>query len=183
MAGNQRFVTGKLLARDVVAGRHKVASGQHPQVVALACSDSRVSPSLIFDQGVGDVFEIRTAGNVADAVAMGSIEYALVHLPVRVLLILGHEKCGAVEAAAGAKMPSANLQAIVGRIAPVIAKVPGDRESEAFLRQAEEANVRQCAVDLLANSPIVLRETAANNVEIVKAIYSLSTGHVQRLTG
>lgn len=182
MAGNQRFVEGKLLTRDVVGRRSEVLPGQHPQVVVLACSDSRVSPALIFDQGLGDLFEIRTAGNVADPVAMGSIEYALIHLPVRVLLILGHEKCGAVAAAvAGARMPTANLQAVVDKIAPAIAKVPGDPKSEAFLRHAVEANVVQCAVDLLANSSIVLRETAANNVEMVKAVYSLATGQVRRL--
>jgi carbonic anhydrase len=184
MAGNQRFVTGKLRARDVVARRGEVLPGQHPQVVVLACSDSRVSPSLVFDQGLGDIFEIRTAGNVADPVALGSIEYALIHLPVRVLVILGHEKCGAVAAAAsGAKMSTANLQAIVNKIAPAIAKVAGDRKSQGYLRHAEEANVMQCAVDLLANSPVVLRETAANNVEMVKAVYSLETGKVRRLAG
>jgi carbonic anhydrase len=80
-------------------------------------------------------------------------------------------------------MPTENLQAIVDKIAPAIAKVPGDHNTQEFLRKAEEANVIQCATELLANSPIVLRETAANNVEIIKAIYSLTTGQVRRLAG
>jgi len=184
MAGNQRFVAGKPLARDVVARREAVLAAQQPRVVVLGCSDSRVSPSLIFDQGLGDLFEVRVAGNVADALAMGSIEFAVEHLPIRIVVILGHEKCGAVAAAAShEKMPTANLQAVVDKIAPAVARVKGDPKSEAFLRKAEEANVLQAAVDLLANSPIVLRESAANNIEIIKAVYSLTTGQVRRLVG
>lgn len=184
LAGNQRFVAGNPMRRDTVNRRSAVLRGQQPQVVVLSCSDSRTTPSLVFDQGLGDLFEIRTAGNVADALAMGSIEFALEHLPIRVLVILGHERCGSVAAAvSGQKMPTANLQAMVDKIAPAISKVKGDPKTQEFLRAAEEANVLQCAVDLLANSPIVLRETAAKNVEIIKAVYSLQTGQVRRLTG
>lgn len=184
LEGNQRFVAGKLLARDVVARRSAVLAGQQPQAVVLGCSDSRTSPSTVFDQGLGDLFEVRTAGNVADALAMGSIEYALLHLPIRVVVILGHEKCAAVAAAAsGQKMATANMQSIVDKIAPAIAKVQGDRKSQEFLLKAVEANVLHCATDLLANSSIVLRETAASNIEIIKAVYSLNTGQVRRLLG
>jgi carbonic anhydrase len=152
--------------------------------VVLGCSDSRVSPSLIFDQGLGDLMEVRTAGNVADALALGSIEYALIHLPIRIVVVLGHERCGVVAAAAsGDKMPTKNLQALVDKIAPGIAKVKGNPKSPEFLRQAVEANVLRCATDLLADSPIVLRETAASNVQIIKAVYSLTTGQVSRLAG
>lgn len=184
MAGNQRFVAGKLTAHDVVARRAAVQEGDQPPVLVLACSDSRVSPSLIFDQNLGGLYEVRTAGNVADGVALGSIEFALEHLPIRVLVILGHESCEAVATAvSGKKMATLNLQDVANKIAPAIAKVKGDRKSADFLRKAEEANVLQCAVDLLSNSPVVLRETAANNVEVVKAIYSLKTGQVRRLNG
>lgn len=184
LEGNKRFVAGKPLARDVVARRTAVLAGQQPQVVVLGCSDSRISPPVVFDQGLGDIFEVRSAGNVAGVVGMGTIEYALLHMPIRILVILGHEKCGAVKAAAsGQKMPTENLQAVIDKIAPAIAKVPGDHKTQAFLRKAEEANVVQCAADLLANSSIILRETAANNVEIIKAIYSLTTGQVRRLEG
>jgi len=113
---------------------------------------------------------------------MGSIEFALLHLPIRVVVILGHDKCGAVAAAAsGQKMPTANLQSIVDKIAPAISMRQGDHKSQEFLRKAVEANVLQCATDLLASSSIVLRESAASNVEIIKAIYSLTTGEVRRL--
>jgi carbonic anhydrase len=184
MEGNQRFVAGKLMAHDVVARRSAVAAGQQPQVVVLACADSRVAPELIFDQGLGDIFDIRTAGNVADPLGIGAIEFALERLPVRVLLIIGHENCAAVTAAvSGDKMPTANLQAVVDKIAPAIAKVKGDPKTPEFLHRAVEANVIHCAVDLLAASPIILRETAAQNVEVIKAVYSLTTGEVRRLAG
>jgi carbonic anhydrase len=184
MAGNQRFVAGKLLTRDVVARRNAVAGGQQPQAVVLACADSRVAPELIFDQGLGDMFDIRTAGNVADPLAIGAIEFALERLPVRVLLIIGHENCAAVTTAvSGERMPTANLQAVVDKITPALAKVKGDRKTPEFLHQAVEANVRQCAVDLLADSPIILRESAAKNVEVIKAVYDMATGHVRRLAG
>ena len=182
LEGNQRFVAGKPLVRDLIARRNAVLSGQQPQVVVLGCSDSRISPMEIFDQDLGDLFEVRTIGNVVDAVGMGSIEYALVHLPVRVLVVLGHERCGIVKAAAsGDKMPTPSLQATVDKISPALAKMQGDRKSPEFLRKAETANVVQCSADLLANSPIVLRETAASNVQIIKAMYSLKTGKVTRL--
>jgi len=182
LEGNQRFAAGKTLAREPVVQQGVAHASQQPKVVVLGCSDSRVSPTVIFDQGLGELFEVRTIGSVADTVALGSIEYALLHLPIRVLLVLGHERCGAVAAAAsGQKMATPNLQAVVDRIAPAISHVQGDHKSQDFLRKAEEANVLQCATDLLANSPIVLRETAANNVEIIKAIYSLNTGKVRRL--
>ncbi|MGA3327911.1 MAG: carbonic anhydrase [Terriglobia bacterium] len=184
VAGNRRFVAGKPLVRDEARRRSAVLAGQQPRIVVLACSDSRVSPTLVFDQGLGDLYEVRTAGNVVDALVMGSIEYAVEHLPIRILVILGHEKCGPVAAAAsGEKMPTSNLQAVVDKIAPAIAKVKGDRKTQEFLRKAEEANVLQCAVDLLADSPIVLRESAANNIEIIKAVYNLTTGQVRRLEG
>jgi carbonic anhydrase len=184
LEGNRRFVAGKPLARNVVARRSAVLAGQQPQVVVLGCSDSRTSPVVVFDQELGDIFEVRTVGNVVDVVGLGSIEYALVHLPIRIVVILGHENCRAVTAAAsGEKMPTENLQAIVYKIAPAVAKVPGDHKTQQYLRKAEEANVLQCAADLLASSPVVLRETTANNVEIIKAIYSLKTGQVRRLAG
>jgi carbonic anhydrase len=130
VAGNERFVSGKTMARDVVARRNAVAHGQQPQAVVLGCSDSRMSPSLVFDQDLGDLFEVRTAGNVADALALGSIEYAVEHFPIRIVVVLGHERCGAVKAAAaGEKMPTANLQAIVDKIAPALAVVKGDPRS------------------------------------------------------
>ena len=123
MAGNARFVAGKPEARALVSLRQKLASGQSPKAIILACSDSRVGPELVFDQSLGDIFVVRTAGNVADAVGLGSIEYAVDHLHSPLLVVLGHQKCGAVSAAcSGEKMPSRNLDAIVERINPAVSQ-------------------------------------------------------------
>jgi carbonic anhydrase len=96
MAGNKRFVAGKPRAHALVSLRRKLASRQQPNVIVLSCSDSRVSPELVFDQTLGELFVVRTAGNVADPVGLGSIEYAVDHIHSPVLVVLGHQKCGAV---------------------------------------------------------------------------------------
>src|SRR5258707_4093215 len=121
MEGNRRFVAGKPKARQLVVLRNSLAKDQHPNVVVLACSDSRVSPEILFDKSLGDLFVIRSAGNIADAVGVGSIEYAVEHLGSSVLVIMGHTKCGAVTAACSReKMPTSNLQAIVDKIDPAV---------------------------------------------------------------
>src|SRR5579863_4464138 len=121
--GNQRFIFGRTQPRELIQLRHSLAQGQHPRVIVLACSDSRVAPELLFDRNLGDLFVIRAAGNIADAIEVGSIEYAVEHLGSSLLVVLGHEKCGAVTAAcSGEKMPTANLQAIVDKIDPAVAQ-------------------------------------------------------------
>jgi carbonic anhydrase len=105
LAGNKRFMSGKPRAHPLVSLRRKLASGQSPNVIVLSCSDSRVSPELIFDQSLGDLFVVRTAGNIADRVALGSMEYAVAHFHSPVLLVLGHQKCGAVIAACSGEFP------------------------------------------------------------------------------
>ena len=150
----------------------------------LGCADSRVCPSLILDKSLGDLFVVRTAGNIADAVALGSMEYAAEHLHCKVLLILGHEKCGAVAAAAsGQKMPTPNLESIVAKIGPAVERVKGWAEGEQFLRLAEQANVHQSASDILQNSSLLREEVAAGKLTLIKAVYRLSTGEVVRLLG
>src|SRR5436190_14973819 len=110
MDGNKRFVSGNMQKRDVAAARDELAKGQHPKVIVLACADSRVAPELVFDKGLGELFVIRIAGNVADKDALGSIEYAVEHLHSSMIIILGHEKCGAVAAAASkGEIASPNL--------------------------------------------------------------------------
>jgi carbonic anhydrase len=114
MEGNKHFMAGKPRARDLVALRRSLVNGQHPKAVVLTCSDSRVPPELVFDQSLGDLFVVRSAGNVEDVIGVGSIEYAVENLGTTVLVILGHTRCGAVTAAcSGEKMPSTGLQAIV----------------------------------------------------------------------
>jgi carbonic anhydrase len=182
MAGNRRYVSGKPMVREFVQTRHGLVNGQHPKVIVISCSDSRVSPELLFDKSLGDLFVIRTAGNIADPIALGSIEYAVDHLNSPLLVVLGHEKCGAVTAAcSGEKMPTPGLQAIVDKIGPAVSQAktyakPGDLVAQAILE-----NVHQSAKDILAESTIVRSALKEGKLSIIEAVYRLDSGEVVRL--
>jgi carbonic anhydrase len=182
LEGNRRFQAGTQSHRELVERRAELSEGQQPQVIVLACSDSRVSPALIFDKNLGDLFVIRTAGNVADPVALGSIEFAAEFLNSPVLVILGHENCGAVAAAAaGGSVPSANLESIIAKVRPALESVKGQADGDQLLRLAEQANVRQSARDLLRHSPLLQGKVDAGKLTLIKALYRLSTGQVVQL--
>ncbi|MBK6942303.1 MAG: hypothetical protein IPH13_19170 [Planctomycetes bacterium] len=182
LAGNQRFVAGTPATRELVASRTELAKGQHPTTIVLACADSRVAPELVFDQSLGDLFVVRTAGNIADEVALGSIEYAIEHLGARVLVVLGHEHCGAVKAAAsGATMPTPNLQAIVDRIAPALDDVRPFAVADQLAELGVAANVHRSAGDLIVNSPIVHEAIEHGSITLIRAVYRLESGEVVRL--
>jgi len=180
--GNKRFQAGEPAARDFPRRRTALLRGQQPQVIVFSCSDSRVCPSLLFDQNLGDLFVVRTGGNVADPVALGSMEYAAEYLHARVLLVLGHEQCGAVAAAAGGeRMPTPNLESIVARIRPVLESIKSLPGRNRLLRLAERANVYRSASDLLHHSPLLREKVATGNLTLIKALYRLRTGQVVRL--
>jgi carbonic anhydrase len=182
MAGNGRFVAGTPQARALVPLRQKLASGQSPKAIILACSDSRVGPELIFDQSLGDIFVVRTAGNVADPVALGSIEYAVDHLHSPLLVVLGHQKCGAVNAAcSGEKMPSRNLDAIVEKINPAVTQAKTYAKADDLVESAIKENVRQSAKDVQANSEIIRGAVKSGKLSVVEAEYELDSGKVVRL--
>lgn len=182
MKGNQRFVSGQTRSRELVQLRHTLAKTQHPRVIVLTCSDSRVPPELIFDQSLGDLFVIRSAGNVADAIELGSIEYAVEHLNSTLLVVMGHEKCGAVTAAcSGEKMPTANLQAIVDKIDPAVAQARTYANADGLLDAAIVENVRRSAKDVLANSDVLRRSFEEGKLAVIEAVYKLDMGEVVRL--
>lgn len=182
MAGNKRFVAGKPAPREMVQLRQKLLQGQHPKVIVLACADSRVSPELIFDKNLGDLFVIRVAGNVADDVAMGSIEYAAAHLGSNLLVVLGHEKCGAVTAACSEeKMPTPALQAIVDKIEPAVVHAKETARPEKLIETAVRDNIHQSAKDMLSRSSILQEGMKDGKLTVIEAIYMLSTGEVVRL--
>jgi carbonic anhydrase len=182
MAGNQRFVAGKPQSRALPALRHKLVSGQQPHAIILSCSDSRVSPELVFDQSLGDLFVVRSAGNIADPVGLGSIEYAVDHLHSTLLVVLGHQQCGAVAAAcSGDKMPSSNLEAIVDKINPAVTQAKSYAKPDDLLESAIKENVRQSAKDVLANSEILREAVKAGKLSVVEAEYQLDGGAVVRL--
>jgi len=179
MAGNQRFVAGKPKARELPALRKQLVAGQQPEAIILSCSDSRVSPELVFDKSLGDLFVVRTAGNIADSVGLGSIEYAIDHIHSPLLVVLGHQKCGAVIAAcSGEKMPSRNLEAIVDKIGPAVAKAKTQSKPDDLIETAIKDNVHQSAQDLENNSEII---RDAVKLTIIEAEYQLASGEVVRL--
>ena len=177
VAGNGRYVSGKPNARDLVSDRIKLAKTQSPKVGVLACADSRLAPELVFDKTLGDLFVVRSAGNSPDPIAIGSFEYAVEHLGTTMIVVMGHESCGAVkEACSGEKMPTQNLEAVVQPI-QVSCKLAKEKDVEPATRD----HVHQAAQALLAGSPILKQRVQEKKVEIVEAYYSLGSGKVERL--
>lgn len=179
MAGNRRFVSEHPRVRPYARERIELAGGQHPRVVVLGCADSRVSPELVFDQSLGDVFVVRTAGNIVDPIALGSIEYAVEHLHAQLLVVLGHTSCGAVKAAASSDaMPSACLQAIVDRIRPTVQRLANCFEGDELVERSVIANARQSATDILSNSALIREAVSKGGLKVMSAVYDLNGGVV-----
>lgn len=181
MAGNKRFVSGKHTSGNLSAMRASLVSGQKPKAIILGCADSRVPPELLFDKNLGELFVVRDAGNIADKLALGSIEYAIEHLQAKVLIILGHESCGAVNAAlSGEEMPTKNLQAIVDKIKPAFENSQDCPIGTKINMTCVKENVEQSAKDVLANSAVI-KKAEKEGMTVIKAVYSLETGEVIRL--
>lgn len=181
--GNKRFVSGELSKKDIGEGRRQeLTKGQSPFATVLSCSDSRVAPELIFDEGLGDIFIIRDAGNVVDPVTMGSIEYGVEHLHTPLLVILGHEKCGAVTAALDAKgKPEGNIGAILRKIMPAVHKAKkAGKDRESTLDLAIKENVRNTYTDVM-KSKIVSELVHEGKLKVVAAEYYLGTGTVEMI--
>ena len=181
--GNKRFVSGELAKKDIgESRRQELTKGQHPFATILSCSDSRVAPELIFDEGLGDIFIVRDAGNVADPVTMGSIEYGVEHLHTPLLVILGHEKCGAVTAALDAKgKPEGNIGAILKKIMPAVHKAKkAGKDMESTLDLAIQENVRHTYNDVM-KSKIVRELVHEGKLKVVGAEYYLGTGKVEMI--
>jgi carbonic anhydrase len=182
LAGNARFIEGHRGNFDLVTQRQVSAGGQHPGVMVLGCADSRVPPELIFDRGVGEMFVVRSAGNIAEPVAVGSLEYAAEHLHTKVLLVLGHEKCGAVQAAlSDAKLPSANLEAMVDAISPAVKELKAWMSGDQLVHMAVEANVRRQAEEVMRRSSLLRQAAARKELTVLKAVYDIQTGRVRPL--
>jgi carbonic anhydrase len=184
MDGNKRFVTGTLAQKDLGdAKRKELAKGQKPFATVLTCSDSRVPPELLFDQGLGDVFVVRVAGNVVDPIALGSIEYAAEHLNCPLLIILGHSHCGAVKATLEAKgKPEGNIGAIIKKIIPAAdaAKKKGGTQDE-ILETAIKQNIKNVYADIMKNSKIVPHLVEEGKLMIAAGEYDITTGKVEMI--
>jgi carbonic anhydrase len=179
-AGNQRFVTGKTAPHDFPAQRKALTKTQHPQVAVLSCSDSRVPPELVFDTGLGELFVVRSAGEDDDLLSLGSLEYAIEHLGSTVIVVLGHQSCGAVTAAcSGGKSESVNLDAVLTPIAPSCAKM--DPKKPETLDIAVRDHVHSVAQDLLVRSQLLKKAFDEGKLTIMELYYSLDTGEVTKL--
>ena len=180
MTGNRRFVAGRPMFPDQSPNRRReLAAGQKPFAIVLTCADSRVAPELYFDQGLGNLFVLRNAGNILNDHTIGSIEYAVEHLHVGLIVVVGHEKCGAVAAAVAGGHAPGHVQSIVEAIQPAVketADLPGDKVDHAV-----RANARLVAAALQASDPILNEAVKQGRVKIVPARYDLATGKVELL--
>lgn len=180
-AGNARFTSGKEQSptRDLKRVK-EVAKAQHPEAIVLTCSDSRVPPEVIFDEGIGDLFVVRVAGNVAEPATTGSVEYAAEHLGVPLVVVLGHHKCGAVKATAEATgAPEGNIGAIVKEIQPAVAAAKANPGKEGLVDDAVHQNAALVAAQLLSESPILSHLAHEGKVKIVTAVYDLESGKIE----
>ena len=183
-AGNERFASGKLTARDFVAqAEATAAAGQFPKATILSCVDSRVPVEIVFDQGIGDVFVGRVAGNVEDVNMVGSFEFATKVAGSKVIVILGHTSCGAIKGAADG-VELGNLTELLNDFDEPIARADAATEGEAnssnaeFLNLAIEENVRQTIADLLDQSEVISELVESGDLLVVGGVYDLATGRV-----
>ena len=177
-AGNERFQKNELMQVDLSSTkREKLVNGQHPFAVIITCSDSRVPPEYIFNQGLGDLFVVRVAGNVINDEGMGSLEYTVDHLGTRLILVLGHQRCGAVDAAkqtiaAKGKAPG-HIQSLVTAIKPAVEATAKDD-----LETTIKTNVKNVVQALRSSTPILKAEVDSGKIQVVGGYYSLDTGAV-----
>ena len=176
--GNRRFVTNAVSeGKPIAARRAETAQSQHPFAIIIGCADSRTAPELIFDQDLGDLFVIRTAGNVIDDHALGSIEYAVEHVGTRLIVVLGHTRCGAVTAALASDHAPGHINSLVRDIQPAVQATkgkPGDPLASAIVE-----NAREVAAQIRARAEL---GDFAKQVRIVSAIYDLDSGKVEWLS-
>ncbi|AOW95072.1 carbonic anhydrase [Rhodococcus sp. WMMA185] len=180
--GNDRFVNGEVIhPSQGIADRAKLVEGQHPTAVLFGCGDSRVAAEIIFDQGLGDMFVVRTAGHVIDDSVLGSIEFAVEVLNVPLIVVLGHDSCGAVKATVdaldGGKVPNGFIRSIVERVAPSILMGRGDGLTtvDEFVRR----HVVETGSLLMQRSRIIADRVEQGKCAIAGATYKLSDGRMQ----
>lgn len=181
LEGNRRFVRHRVTHPDQSRKRLlELEGGQHPFAVVLGCADSRVPPEVVFDQGLGDLFVIRVAGNVPDDEITGSIEYAVEHLGTPLVMVLGHEKCGAVSAAVQGGEAPGHIGSIVGPMKPSVdqaRRMEGDAISNCV-----RLNVRRVVGELQSSEPILKELVHSGRLKVVGAKYDLHTGQVSLIS-
>jgi carbonic anhydrase len=181
LAGNERYVAQRAEHPDQSTQRRlDVAEDQHPFAVVLGCADSRVPPELVFDQGLGDLFVVRVAGNTLDDEILGSIEYAVEHLGVRLVVVLGHENCGAVKAALQGGSAAGHISSVLAPIqrgVKAVSEKGGDP-----VNNAVRANVLHVVKQLRSSKPVLTEFVRDGRVHVVGAEYHLHSGKVELLS-
>jgi carbonic anhydrase len=180
-AGNERFVSGHPRPRDPLADVKTTASGQYPYAVVLSCLDSRQPIELVLDQGIGDIFSARVAGNVVDDDVLGSMEFGCKASGAKLIAVIGHSNCGAVKGAID-NVDMDNLTALLSRIKPAIAETAADNRTSKnleFVNKVAEANVRLVMREIPQRSPILREMLEKGQIAMIGGIYDLSTGRIR----
>lgn len=178
--GNRRYQTVHLKHPHESARRRvEVAAGQHPIAAVLSCSDSRVPPEIVFDQGLGDLFVVRVAGNIIDDVVLGSLEYAVEHLGVPLIVVMGHHKCGAIQAAVQGGTTHDHVDSLLAALKPRVDAVRP--EGGDVVAHAVVANVRAVTAQLGASEPVLHPAIAGHKLRVIGAVYDLDSGKVEIL--
>ncbi|NEG95559.1 carbonic anhydrase [Bifidobacterium sp. SMB2] len=186
--GNRRFAEGEAQRpHQDRTTRESLVGGQHPDAAVLSCSDSRVPPEIVFDQGLGDLFDIRTAGEVVDDAVLESLEYAIQHLHVCLIVVMGHENCGAVAAAMKVLAGDENTEdegfrSILMREVGASARIAFAADDEATAEDVERIHVAQTIEALVTDSPVIRGAVRSGEVAIVGARYKISDGKVEVLS-
>lgn len=180
-AGNDRFVAGQPLHRDFVAERTATAKGQYPFAVVLNCLDSRSAAEQIFDQGIGDVFSARVAGNILNDDILGSMEFACKAAGAKLIVVVGHTKCGAIKGAC-ADVQLGNLTGLLDKIKPAATTLPADAKTtlskDAYVDAVAAANVKLVMQQIKERSPILAEMIQAGQVGLAGGVYDLESGKV-----
>ncbi|MGH1467719.1 MAG: carbonic anhydrase family protein [Bdellovibrionales bacterium] len=180
--GNERFVNNKTLTRDLLKQASETSEGQYPFAVILSCIDSRVSSELIFDQGIGDIFSVRIAGNILNEDILGSMEFGCKVAKSKLILVLGHTKCGAVKGACD-NVELGNLTTLLSKVKPAVdaeKTVTENRNSgnSDFVNKVTEINVRQVTQEIMERSPVLAEMVKAGECAIVGGVHDITTGVV-----
>ena len=180
--GNARFVKNLMTNRNLLQQVNETSDGQYPFATILSCIDSRVSAELIFDQGIGDIFSIRIAGNILNDDILGSMEFASKLAGSKLIVVLGHTRCGAVGGAVG-QVEMENLTGLLHKIHPAIDTVKQDldltTDDENFMDEVVKQNVINVADEISQRSNILKQMAAKGEIDIVKAVYSVDSGVVE----
>lgn len=182
IAGNERFRHSKSLHPHTSHERlEEISKAQHPLAVVVCCSDSRVPPELVFDQGLGDLFVVRTAGNVLSDIELGSIEYAVEHLHTPLIVVLGHEECGAIKATLGEEKPGGHLGQLVSQLKnePEVQHVAPNAPDR--VNRLVQANISHAVHQLTGEPGLVSELIKTGKVQVAGAEYFLHDGSVQVL--